>query len=708
MLDRIVEWGVIALLVFTPLAFGSVQSWSVSVLEIAAFGLFTVQLGRGRLALPNDRPARAVLTLFLLFVGLALFQAATVSLYPQATYDELLRLLACAGLFFVIAGHFRTKERIAALVRTILFMGAFLAVFAVVQKLTWNGRLFWFYPVDESLRLGTGIWGPYINRNHFAGYLELAIPLGLGLMLYEAPETGARRGGSRAKRVGRFLAGAAFPRFIGILMLVLIMTAALFMTLSRGGVIAFAFSGICFLAMVWLRRATRRKALPLAFAAAALAAVVLIPSWERIAQRFEVITAGREVVRLDVLRDSLGILRDFPLVGTGLGTFEQAFPRYQTKYPRLLFDHAHNDYLELATDTGAAGVLLAVAMTALLVVPLLRRWRNKRGRFGTCLGAGGICSCAAIAVHSGTDFNLHIPANALLLTVIVALTRAAIFTRFASDDSWLSETVATGPASPARRPMIMAGAAILTCLMLSYFPIRVLFADRLRSTSERTLDDPSTTALDVKPISAATLPSYRDAVAALERAAVLEPLRSAWPRALADLHGKLGVWAQTMVELGESLPAGALPAQQELAAAVVLAQRAVDLEPTNAGHRLALARLYALSAPDDTRAVAQLRAAAAAAPGNAPLRHAIAMQHLLAGRREEALDEARALAGLDPEPLPPGPERQGSDLFRAFEIAWRATGDDREVRGIAPATDKGRAAVEAFLKSKGAPGNRRD
>jgi O-antigen ligase len=672
-----------------------VLPWSVSLLEIAAFCLFAVQLGRGKIVLPSDRSARLVLVLFLVFVGLALFQVATVSIYRQATCDELLRLLACAALFLVVNGHFRTKARITMLVRTILFMGTFLVVFAIVQKLTWNGRLFWFYPLDERLREGGSIWGPYINRNHFAGYLEMAIPLGLGLMLYAAPDSAVRGEESRAKRAGRFLGSQSFPRYVGILVLVLLMSAALFMTLSRGGVAAFVVSGGSFLALARLRRATRRKALPIALAVAALAAVVLVLSWERIAQRFELVTGGQEVVRLDLLRDASGILDDNPVFGTGLGTFEQAYPRYQTKYPRLIFDHAHNDYVELATDTGAVGVLLAAGIAAFFLVPLFRRWRDKRGRFGTCIGAGGICSCVAIAVHSGTDFNLHIPANALLLTVIAALTRAVLFGRSRREEPGSRTAAAAGAvdalqgATPVRRPVVMAGVALLAGLLLCYLPIRSLVADRLAWGVERTLDDTATETLDVKMVSEQTLPSYRDAVGALERAARLEPLRSAWPRALAELHGKLGVWARTMVRLGAPLPAGMLPAREELAVAVGLAERAVALEPTNAAHRLALGQLYALAAPDDPRAVAQLRAAAQAAPANAALRQAIAMQHLLAGRRQEALEEARALAGLDGE------------LARAAEIAWRATGDAGAVRSIAPATEQGRAAVEVFLKAKG-------
>lgn len=120
-------------------------------------------------------------------------------------------------------------------------------------------------------------------------------------------------------------------------------------------------------------------------------------------------------------------MRDYPVLGTGLGTFESSYMRYQTTMPRLLFDHAHNDYVEFVTDTGVVGLLLGAGMALVFFRETFRRWRRKHGLFGKCIGAGGLASFVAIATHSFTDFNLHIPANALLFAVISALTYAALF-----------------------------------------------------------------------------------------------------------------------------------------------------------------------------------------------------------------------------------------------------------------------------------------
>jgi O-antigen ligase len=349
-----------------------------------------------------------------------------ITLNPWATRQELFKVLAYAAIFFVIVGHYRTKEQVHSLVKTILWMGCFLVVFAIVQNVTWNGRVFWIYPVDDALKSGAGIWASYINRNHFAGYLGMAIPLGMGLLLYSAPRVRALPESALGLKVARFLADEKFVPYALLFLLVLVMTATLFMTFSRGGMIAFAVSSLFFAWITWRRRTLRSKTGLLAILAAVIFAAVILASWDRLEERFAELDEDH-ISRLSVWQDSLGIVRDYPVLGTGLGTFESAFLRYQTTMPRLLFDHAHNDYVELITDTGIVGFLLGAGMALLFFRMAFRRWQLKHGMFGKCIGAGGLASCVAIAAHSFTDFNLHIPANALLFAVITALTYAALF-----------------------------------------------------------------------------------------------------------------------------------------------------------------------------------------------------------------------------------------------------------------------------------------
>src|SRR5574337_1642003 len=220
-LDKIIEKGIIFLLIFTPLAFGTVQPWAVSIMEIAAFlvfGAWLMNLARddaGTVKIPAALYfAAAMICLIVLqlaplprsvlcalspsttslyeqFSGPAAAVSKTISIHPEATRDELYKFLAYACIFIVIIHHYRRREQVTPLLRTVVLMGCFLAVFAVAQKLTWNGKLYWIYPVGiHSSR--DYIWGPYINHNHFAGYMEMTIPVALGLLLHGSTKMSTR------------------------------------------------------------------------------------------------------------------------------------------------------------------------------------------------------------------------------------------------------------------------------------------------------------------------------------------------------------------------------------------------------------------------------------------------------------------------------------------------------------------------------------
>jgi O-antigen ligase len=302
-------------------------------------------------------------------------------------------------------------------------MGGFMVVFAIVQKMTWNGRIFWIVPVE----LGPGrIWASYINYDHFAGYMEMAIPLGMGLLLYRAPRVAALPEAPLSLKIARFMASENLAPYFLMFLLVLLMTAAIFGTFSRGGILAFVFSSLFFAWITSRRRSLKRKTSLLTLLAAVIFVVVVVASWDRLEDRFADLEQDH-VSRLSVWKDSIGIVRDYPVLGTGLGTFKNAYMRCQMSMSRVLFDHAHNDYVELLTDTGFVGFLLGAGAGLVFFWNVFRRWRQKRSMFGKCIGAGGLASLVAIAVHSFVDFNLHIPANALLFTVISAITYAAIF-----------------------------------------------------------------------------------------------------------------------------------------------------------------------------------------------------------------------------------------------------------------------------------------
>jgi O-antigen ligase len=125
-----------------------------------------------------------------------------------------------------------------------------------------------------------------------------------------------------------------------------------------------------------------------------------------------------------------GMIRDFPVFGTGLGTFAAAYPAYEKRGgPEMLLTHAHNDYLEYFSELGIVGTVFLFGGILYLAIRSFLVWRERRNPEAKGLALGGIVSLAGMGLHTLTDFNLHIPANMLLFTVVLSLTFVTAFHR---------------------------------------------------------------------------------------------------------------------------------------------------------------------------------------------------------------------------------------------------------------------------------------
>ena len=744
--DQAIEKGLTVLLIFTPLAFGTVYQWSQLLMEIAAFCLLFILLLKnasmnGTISLMPARNVFAVsVVLFACLVGLFLLQMLplpekvlglispsamavyrkfgryaastlhTISINPYATRRELFNLLAYAAVFYVIVKHYRTKEQLHSLIKTILGIAGFLVVFAIIQKLTWNGRVFWFYPVDEWLRSGSGIWGPYINRNHFAGYLEMVIPLGFALLIYSSPDIKTLPGVPVSVRIARFLASDSLVPVILLFLGILVMSACLFMTLSRGGIMAFGVSALFFACITNKRRSLKKKSLLLVLIGTVIFVAVMLAGWDQLEQRFDELQTERNISRLKVWEESRGIIKDYPVLGSGFGTFEDTYMRYQKPAsPLLVYTHAHNDYVELMTDAGIAGICLTLSMILIFFVSVYRAWRRRHNKFAICVGAGGLTSLVAIGIHSITDFNLHIPANALLLSVIAGITYSSVFNLSTGD-----ENSAPVPHKTRRRPVLVAVAVV--CLLL-YLPMRDLIADYYFLRVPGILDDTSTEYLVAKPISAETLPDYIEAIGSLKTAIRLSPERSIFFHSMADLYTRIGTWSRNMKTMRTDTPTGLPAGEEAFAMAMSNLKQAIALEPTNPDYHLALGLLYGDVLGDPAASEAELKRALDAFPANPALRYAVAKYYLRTGMTGNALEQARLLANIDESYILPDTtqnklmiEQRTNDyigvlynsyLFAAFDIAWLASKDPEVVKGIAPDTPEAKRVLQAYIEWRG-------
>jgi tetratricopeptide (TPR) repeat protein len=262
----------------------------------------------------------------------------------------------------------------------------------------------------------------------------------------------------------------------------------------------------------------------------------------------------------------------------------------------------------------------------------------------------------------------------------------------------------------------LIAAIVLLALILLSFPVRDLAAGYFYSRVAAILDDEATEGRDVMPISEKSMPAYLAAIASLKTAAAIAPTHALYQGAIAELYTRLGKWSETMQSLKARLPDGAPTALDAADKALSHLKRAAMLEPTNPDYHLALGRLYDTGRGDPALAAAELRKAVAAYPVNAPLRYSVAMQHLLSGRKGDALEQARALAKIDDSYILRKPElntdmieRQtpgylamlsGSYLYSALEIAWRVSKDPEVVKGIAPDNPDAARVVQLFLAAR--------
>jgi len=152
-------------------------------------------------------------------------------------------------------------------------------------------------------------------------------------------------------------------------------------------------------------------------------------------KRFEAVTPSsveNPYARTTIWKQASGILKDYPVVGTGLGTFPIAFRRYQTSLLDLLVDHAHNDYLEVAAETGIVGAVLLFIPILALLLKMIVAYAGARNPYRRSVLLACVGSAAALLVHSAMDFNFHVPANALLFAVVLGLGSKAIQSTAAS------------------------------------------------------------------------------------------------------------------------------------------------------------------------------------------------------------------------------------------------------------------------------------
>lgn len=432
------------ILLISPIPYGSVEEWAKLLFQLVSFFLFLLLsfylfLSDEKIVIPGNKAFICLIGFFLiLFIQIVPFPKEilkfisnsnyliwstnqeifnqvgivqnknyfTISLYPFASLNEILLLLAYFAFGISVAFFCNNKNRIKYIIYLV-----FLITFAES-----------FIGIYQSIYLGELSTGTYVNRNHFSGFIELTIFLLIGYSLgqrnYEI------QGEDRKSYLKDVLSSDRIFKQITLILVISFIAIALFTSQSRMAIFSFLVTSV--LMYLLIRRYSKNspaERIIVIFGIFMTLCYVFFISFYPILRRF-VETIGEAPSRTLIWKDSLRIFWDFPLFGTGIDTFRDIYPSYKSLEIASRINFAHNDYIQLLVETGIIGFVLIMISTFVLIKLSLQKisyYFNKKDYFAGYIRLGAFCGIIAILIHSLVDFNLHIPANAIYFALLIGI-----------------------------------------------------------------------------------------------------------------------------------------------------------------------------------------------------------------------------------------------------------------------------------------------
>ncbi len=401
--DTIAFTIICALIVFAPLARGAVHPWAITIIQIgvlaAAICLVIEKRPGKKIALPHSPMNRPIAALMLLFTASAIFSA-----HRPFAIEGLFLLLTLVAAYYITVQTVHSRKRQRILVYVIIATATLLAVIGMLKQFGFNPLPWWHYPDVNPRYHSNSVTGVYVNRNHLAGFIEMALPFLLILFV---------------------LKPRPWETKVGLVVLTLFLLTTQAFTLSRGGW-ASALAGILLVAadLVFRKNAVHRKTVLTIGIGCIIIAICVLASLP-VVQRITTLTHQDPIDTLDsricIWTATAHQIEDHPLLGTGPNTFALEHPAYQIPgFNTCLPLFAHNDYLHFTAETGILFIPIFIYGCFCFFRAGIRKLKS-HSRQKSSLALGAMAGVFAILVHSFSDFNLNIGANAFLFTVIVAL-----------------------------------------------------------------------------------------------------------------------------------------------------------------------------------------------------------------------------------------------------------------------------------------------
>lgn len=401
-LNSIPRYVIYATLIFTPFARASVEGWAITMILIVTLAAASSSLISRCLSwewkwtkTPLDLP-------FIVLIILSIF-SGIFSVNRDSSFWAVSLLICYILLFYLSLTFIQFRVHLRNTQYIVIIIASLLSVFGFIKLIGLNPFSFYEYS-SSAYRLSS----TYVNPDHFAGYIEMALPLLLGTIL-----TGYHKD---------FLV----PMFFAVLLLIV----ALIYTFSRGGWISL-FVGLISLVIIFLAdlHMNKKKLIILLSVALAVCLMILLastPLTQRLLTLFDIGYIPNFRGRIIAWEGVVNMIQDYPFLGTGPGTFSIIFSQYQPPGTGGAFYlEAHNDYLHFVSDVGLLLIPIILWMAIVLFRKGIHKLKNP-SHLVRGVTAGAMSGIVSMLVHSIVDFNLHIPANAVLFTILVAIVAAPI------------------------------------------------------------------------------------------------------------------------------------------------------------------------------------------------------------------------------------------------------------------------------------------
>jgi O-antigen ligase len=458
-------------MIFSVLFFGAIHTWVYTIVFLGVMAASLLLL-RGEVAIdgrnPHLRWVKTDLTpLFFLFFAYLILQMvplprglllaispdakiagdmaqpAPTALNPDSlkntwhalapyTYPvrmSLIRWVVYGLFFFGLIRCLNSRKRIEAAIVVILLLGCFESLYGIIQTYSGYHRAWWFKLADRTTK---ELSGTYLNYNHFAGLMEMGIALAvayagaLGVKHEGRHESWRIRRSFKKHFLGFFSERRRDIRQLLVVFAGGIMGLGLILSASRGGIIAMAGALFLMGLLFFFRKGERRKGRTILILFVITIIYATYAGLDYTIGRFSLFDRDMEL-RLVRAEGAIGLCKDYLATGVGMGNFRHAYGKYQDPQDRLLYvDYAHNDYAHFMAEAGVVGLLLLLAGIGWYATGTVRLWRQRSDSFAVCLGIAPFGAIFALAIHSISDYNLHRPANMLVLIAIIAIGYAAL------------------------------------------------------------------------------------------------------------------------------------------------------------------------------------------------------------------------------------------------------------------------------------------